>query len=91
MVEILYVYDAKGCNKAFGRLNFVDLLVAMLNYKWLPSRFQNGRHFQHILDYISACELFMELTIVEISMFMMIRKTIQLLDIVSGCCSFGSH
>ena len=39
--------------------------------------FQNGRHFQHILAYISTSELPSQLKMVPIPMFMMLRGVIK--------------
>ena len=52
--------------------------------------FQNGRHFQHILAYISTSKLPRELKMVAIPMFMMLRITIKAyrkLQVIS----FGGH
>ena len=61
--------------KALGKLLVVVLLVAILNFKIAAaSRFQNGRHFQHILAYILISELPRKLI-----MFMMLRIVIKAL------------
>ena len=59
--------------KTLGKLLVVVLLVAILNFK-SPSRFQIGRHFQHILAYIFISELSRELI-----MFIMLRIVIKAL------------
>jgi uncharacterized protein (DUF111 family) len=46
--------------------------------------FQNGRHFQHILAYISTSELPRELKMVAIPMFMMLRITKKGIEKVTG-------
>ena len=72
-----YAYDAKGCDKSTWKVTGCFFLGGHLKFlKWPQSRFQNGRHFKHIFDYISASELPRELKIVAIPMFVMLRMAI---------------
>ena len=79
MVAIPMLMMLRDVIRALGKLPVVVFLMAILILKWPPSRFQNGRHFQHILDYISASELPRELKIVAIPMFVMLKIAINAL------------